>query len=55
MCDDIGAFICQMTAQGVACADVQTERWGLLAHLTLSGGGALGVYEPTHPSPLNPS
>ena len=43
------AFISQMTAQGVACLDVQTERWGLLTHLTLPGGCALGVYEPTPP------
>jgi catechol 2,3-dioxygenase-like lactoylglutathione lyase family enzyme len=54
MCDDVGAFITQMSARGVLCSDVQRQRWGLITHLTLPGGGALGVYEPTHISPLNP-
>jgi catechol 2,3-dioxygenase-like lactoylglutathione lyase family enzyme len=54
MCDDIEAFIAQMAERGVACSDLQTERWGTITHLTLPGGAALGVYEPTHPSPLDP-
>jgi catechol 2,3-dioxygenase-like lactoylglutathione lyase family enzyme len=54
MCDDVEAFIAQMTQRGVMCSDLQRERWGLITHLTLPSGGALGVYEPTHPSPLNP-
>jgi catechol 2,3-dioxygenase-like lactoylglutathione lyase family enzyme len=53
MCDDVAAFMVQMSQRGVVCSDLQTERWGLITHLTLPGGGALGVYEPTHPSPLN--
>jgi catechol 2,3-dioxygenase-like lactoylglutathione lyase family enzyme len=53
MCDDIEAFIAQMSLSGVTCSDLQTERWGVVTHITLPGGGALGVYEPTHPSPLN--
>ncbi|MBP1159612.1 catechol 2,3-dioxygenase-like lactoylglutathione lyase family enzyme [Rhodococcus sp. PvR044] len=54
MCDDVEAFVEQMAEHGVACSDLRRERWGLITHLTLPGGGALGVYEPTHPSPLNP-
>jgi hypothetical protein len=54
MCDDVEAFVAQMSAQEVVCSQLHTERWGLTTHLTLPGGGALGVYEPTHPSPLNP-
>jgi hypothetical protein len=54
MCDDIEAFRTQMAESGVACSVPQTERWGIVTHLTLPGGGALGVYEPTHPSPLDP-
>jgi hypothetical protein len=42
-----------MATQGVACSEVQAERWGLITRLTLPGGGTLGVYEPRHPSPLN--
>jgi catechol 2,3-dioxygenase-like lactoylglutathione lyase family enzyme len=54
MSDDIEEFIAQMAERGVACSDLQTERWGMITHLTLPGGGALGIYEPTHPSPLDP-
>jgi len=54
MCDDVEAFVEQMAEHGVARSDLRRERWGLITHLTLPGGGALGVYEPTHPSPLNP-
>jgi catechol 2,3-dioxygenase-like lactoylglutathione lyase family enzyme len=53
MCDDIEAFSARMSALGVTCSDLQTERWGLLTRLILPGGGVLGVYQPTHASPLN--
>jgi hypothetical protein len=52
MCDDVEAFTTRMSECGVACSDLHTERWGVTTHITLPGGGALGVYEPTHPSPL---
>jgi hypothetical protein len=53
MCDDVHAFRAQMSERGIACSELRSERWGLITHLTLPGGGALGVYQPTHPSPLN--
>jgi hypothetical protein len=52
MCDDVKAFIADMQKKGVACAPVHEERWGALTHLTLPGGGKLGVYQPYHASPL---
>jgi catechol 2,3-dioxygenase-like lactoylglutathione lyase family enzyme len=54
MCDDVEAFMARMSERGIACSDLQHERWGLVTRLTLPGGGALGVYQPAHPSPLNP-
>ena len=51
MCDDIDAFKATMVDLGVPCTDVTIQRWGLLLHLTLPGGGQLGVYEPSHPKP----
>jgi catechol 2,3-dioxygenase-like lactoylglutathione lyase family enzyme len=54
MCDDVEALVGQMSERGVACSDLQQERWGRITYLTLPGGAALGVYEPAHPSPLNP-
>jgi catechol 2,3-dioxygenase-like lactoylglutathione lyase family enzyme len=52
MCDDIEAFVKQMSRRNVVCAELSTERWGSLTRLTLPSGGTIGVYQPSHPSPL---
>lgn len=52
MCDDVEAFVEQMSRRGVECAELRSERWGLLTRLTLPSGATLGVYQPSHPSPL---
>jgi hypothetical protein len=51
MCDDIEAFVTEMRRRGVACGPPRDEGWGLLAQLTLPGGGKLGVYQPRHARP----
>lgn len=53
MCDNVEEFMAEMAEHGIGCSPVQAERWGLITHLTLPGGGKLGVYEPRHPSPLD--
>lgn len=51
MCDDIEALVHEMEKTGIDCDKVKDVRWGLLTHLTLPGGGKLGVYEPRHERP----
>ena len=51
LCDDVHAFIGEMKQRGVESSPVQTENWGLITHLTLPGGGKLGVYQPRHARP----
>jgi len=51
MCDDIEAFSAEMKEHGVACSQVQDQGWGLLAQVSLPGGGKLGVYQPRHARP----
>jgi hypothetical protein len=51
LCDDIRGFTAEMAGRGVHCSDVQERDWGLLAQLTLPGGGQLGVYQPRHARP----
>ncbi len=51
LCDDIDAFVAEMTRQGVAIEPVTDQRWGLLTKLTLPGGGELRVYQPRHARP----
>jgi catechol 2,3-dioxygenase-like lactoylglutathione lyase family enzyme len=53
MCDDLGAFLERMSGLGVPCGEPSTERWGTITQVTLPGGGSLGVYQPTHPSPTS--
>lgn len=51
MCDDVEELVLAMEEHGTACAPVQDLGWGLLTHVTLPGGGKLGVYQPRHARP----
>ncbi len=51
MCDDVEAFIADMTKRGIGCAPAQNLGWGVLTQVTLPGGGKLGVYQPRHARP----
>jgi catechol 2,3-dioxygenase-like lactoylglutathione lyase family enzyme len=51
MCDDINAFVKQMSQHKIVCSEVSDQRWGLLIELTLPGGGKVGVYQPKHERP----
>jgi len=55
MCDDIHATLAELRDKGVQVArEVSDQGWGLLAAIRLPGGGELPIYEPRHPSPLQP-
>lgn len=51
MCDDVAAFVTEMTKHQVPCDPVHDEGYGLFTQLTLPGGGKLGVYQPRHARP----
>jgi hypothetical protein len=51
LCDDVEAFASTLGRRGVACSPVDEQRWGRITHVTLPGGGTIGVYEPRHPRP----
>jgi predicted enzyme related to lactoylglutathione lyase len=56
MCDDIHATVAELRAKGVEFTREVTETgFGLLTAFALPGGGELALYEPKHPSPLNPN
>ena len=48
MCDDLPATIAALNAKGVACTDVQQERWGVRTTVRMPSGGELGLYQPRH-------
>jgi catechol 2,3-dioxygenase-like lactoylglutathione lyase family enzyme len=49
MCDDVGVTVQTLEKQKVNCDPVKDLGWGLLTHLSLPGGGKLGLYQPKHP------
>lgn len=54
MCSDIKKFVTRLREQQIVCEPIKDQGWGLLTHLTLPGGGKLGIYEPRHARPENP-
>ena len=55
MCESVVLLIEGLTAKGIACGAVEDLGWGRLTRITLPGGGEVGVYEPRHERPANPS
>ena len=51
MCDDVDALVANMNERGVLCGPIHDQPWGRLTHVTLPGGGKLGIYEPRHARP----
>ena len=51
LCEDVRAFVASMQRKKVTCSPVEEQRWGSITHLTLPGGGKLGVYQAKHPRP----
>lgn len=55
MCDDIHATLAELRGKGVEVAkDVADQGWGLLAAIRLPDGSEFPIYQPRHPSPLQP-
>jgi catechol 2,3-dioxygenase-like lactoylglutathione lyase family enzyme len=52
MCDDVAAQVATLRGAGVECSDPVDRGWGVLATITLPGGGELGIYQPRHPMAL---
>jgi hypothetical protein len=51
MTDDVEGLVASLRARGLETSPISEQRWGRLTHVTLPGGGRLGVYEPRHKSP----
>ena len=51
LCDDIEAFVKEMTKHKISCTPIQSQSWGWLTQIALPGGGQLGVYQPRHARP----
>ncbi len=54
MCDNIAATLKDLKSKSVKVSDISEQRWGKVAGFILPGGGKIGIYQPSHPSPLKP-
>jgi len=52
MCDDLQATIKSLAAKKVTCAAIDKANWGMKTTIRLPSGGAIGLYQPTHPTAL---
>ena len=53
MCDNVESTISVLRSRGVEIArPVSDQGWGRVTAIRLPGGGALGLYEPRHPTAL---
>jgi len=50
LCDDLKAEIAALAKKGVKCSAVHEERWGSITKVPLPGVGAIGLYQPKHPT-----
>src|SRR6516162_4529920 len=49
LCDDLDAEMRSLLARGASCSPVEHARWGSFTMIALPGGGAIGLYQPSHP------
>lgn len=55
MCDDIRGTLDELASKGVEVSQPITDQgWGLLSAIRLPDGTELSIYEPRHPSPIQP-
>jgi hypothetical protein len=52
LCEDLKSEMAMLAKKGVMCFAVQEERWGSVTRISLPGGGAIGLYQPKHPTAL---
>ena len=53
VCDDIESTVAELREKGVEFTDeITREDWGLVTMLKVPGHGEVGLYQPTHASPL---
>ena len=54
MCDEIDVTVAELEAKGVEfVAPISDAGFGRMTRMRVPGGGELGLYQPTHPSPLS--
>jgi uncharacterized glyoxalase superfamily protein PhnB len=56
MCDDVTATVAALEAQGIQTTQpINDQGWGRLTAIRLPGGVELGLYQPRHPTAVQPT
>jgi hypothetical protein len=53
MCTDLTASMAALQARGASFTEIEKAGWGIRTTIKLPSGGEVGLYQPTHPSPLS--
>lgn len=54
LCDDLAPMLARLDTHGISYEPVIEAPWGTVTHITLPGGGRLGLYTPRHPMAITP-
>ena len=54
MCDNLTAEMSALARKNVAFSEIQEARWGSIVKMKLPGGGDISLYQPKHPTALDP-
>ncbi len=54
MCDDLDSTIRDLNGKNIVCAPVTKAAWGRKTIIPLPSGGAIGLYQPAHPTAIHP-
>jgi hypothetical protein len=52
MCDDLPSIVKSLAAKSVTCAEIEKQPWGDNTTVRLPSGSRIGLYQPTHQTPL---
>ena len=54
MSTDLAADVRMLESRGISLSAVEEAPWGSVSWFRLPGGARVGIYQPTHPSPISP-
>jgi len=52
MCDDLRSTMQSLKNEKVPCTEVLEAEWGITTTVRLPSGGAIGLYQPKHPTAI---
>jgi catechol 2,3-dioxygenase-like lactoylglutathione lyase family enzyme len=52
MCDDLASVMKSLKAKNVSCTEPSKQPWGTSTTIRLPSDGSVGLYQPTHKTPL---